>query len=561
MAKSLYFSGSGSMGILPRIVRDPTWEAALAGALHRAALAAPYGLQLQSFIGWASSSVVLRALPASKLTYLHLDDLNAVPNSTVADVVAGIAGLTALQHLALYGSNSTGNSRRTCSVEAYLPALPALSKLTSLTLSGKLDWQLLQIPALPQLRNLQLIAPPAPRQLRREQALQLGHLSSVTALNLFSIAVQEKDELPPQLQKLYSWDVSSTEPLCSLRQLHTLDIAGASTAAAQLQQLGQSARSLRSVVLKFNTAQDACNSAAGWPALPLQALRVDVHGFCCMVRRTTLQCISRLQGLTGLQLHGCVFGQTAEWQLAEVLLQLTGLQSLGLHYLDFKEDLGEEEEEDAEEGWEAANEAGQQQQQQPGDAAAAGVGPVLPAAAQQPAAGVPAAAGADAGPGHAAAEQAAAPDLLGWPAILRAAAHLPQLRELSLNVPLDAAAVAQLAGATQLQDLLLVHPWAVDRQHDSPSEPVLVDLLCCLTGLRTLNLNDQPHLSDTAMPVIGRLLTQLTHLSIDNSLITDAGLAYLTGLRQLESVSVMGTAVTRSAARAVLPDVIVLVEP
>jgi hypothetical protein len=544
LAKSLFFSGGGAW---TRTVKDPIWEAALAGALQRAALASPHGLQLQSFSGWASSSVVLRALPASHLTHLALASMNAVPNSSVADVVAGIAGLTALQKLILTGSDSNGNSPRPGAVEAYLPALPALTNLTFLALSGNLDWQLLQLPAMPQLRHLRLSLKPALWGVRREQALQLGHLSAVSELHLSSIAVQERDELPPQLQKLCSCDVLSVEPLCSLRQLQSLEIDTASTPAAQLQQLAQSVRSLCSVELHYGAAEDVPNSAAGWLALPLQALRIDVRDRNVnRVQHSTLPCIARLRGITALDLFGCEFPHTAEWQLAEVIAQLTGLQSLGI--LDLYFSVEDEEEE-------AAAEAGQQQQA--GDAAGA-VGPVVPAAAQQAAAGVPAA--ADAGPDHAAAAPPAAPDLLGWPAVLRAAAHLPQLRSLNCDAP-NAAAVAQLVAATQLQGLSLINTARENWQQDSPSEPVLVDLLCCLTGLSSVSLDHQPHLSDTAMPVIGRFLTQLTRLSIDNSRITDVGLTYLTGLRRLSDLSVMATAVTPAAAQAVLPDVRVSVEP
>jgi hypothetical protein len=555
LAKSLLFNGGGAW---VRTVKDPIWEAALAGALHRAALGAPHGLQLQSFSGWASSSVVLRALPASHLTHLALASMNAVPHSSVADVVAGLAGLTALQKLFLTcssSSDSNSNSPRPGAVEAYLPALSALSNMTSLTLtSTKLDWQLLRIPAMPQLLRLRLsVRRPARLQQQREQALQLGHLSGVIELHLNSIAVQEGDELPPQLQKLVCWDVVSTEPVCSLRHLQELQVDSASTPAAQLQQLGQLMRSLSSVVLHYGSAQHAFSSAAGWPAQPLQALRIDVRGSgSYRMQHSMLACISRLRKLTALKLCGCELRQTAEWQLAAVIGQLTGLQTLGLLELQFDADSEEEEEEE-----EAAAEVGQQQQQQqPAIAAAAVVGPVVPAAAQQ------AAAGADAGPGQAAAAPPAAPDLLGWPAILRAAARLPQLLQLSCDAPLDAAAVAQLVAATQLQGLCLINP--VEEEHwrqDSPSEPLLVDLLCCLTGLRDLNLDDQPHLGDTAMPVIGRFLTQLTRLSIDNCRVTDAGVAYLTGLRQLRELSVMGTPATPAAARAVLPDVQVSAGP
>jgi hypothetical protein len=71
----------------------------LAGALQRAVLAVPHGLQLQSLKGWASSSVVLRAVPSSHLTRLHLSKLNAVRDSSATDFMAGIAGLRHLQDL------------------------------------------------------------------------------------------------------------------------------------------------------------------------------------------------------------------------------------------------------------------------------------------------------------------------------------------------------------------------------------------------------------------------------------------------------------------------------
>jgi hypothetical protein len=345
----------------------------------------------------------------------------------------------------------------------------------------------------------------------------------------------------------------STQPLCRLQQLQRLEVDSASTPAAQLQQLGQRARSLCSVVLHHQSAQYANRSAAGWLALPLHALQVDVRDCPVnVVRHSTLQCISRLQGVTDLDLIGCKFVETAEWQLAEVVAQLTGLQSLGLLDLQFKTkgelniflDFFEE----ARENWqEAAAEVGQH----PAWDVAGALELALPAAAQQPAAGVPAAAdagfgfaAADAGFGFAAADEgfgfaaAAAPtepELLGWPAILRAAAQLPQLRSLILDASLSAAAVAELVAATQLEVLRIDNPSAGKQnwQQDSPSEPLLVVLLYQLTGLRSLSLDNQPHLGNTAMHVIGKRLTGLTRLSIDNCRVTDAGLACLTGLQQL----------------------------
>jgi Leucine-rich repeat (LRR) protein len=556
LAKSVHLDVSHHS--VPNLVTDPTWEAALAGALQRAALAAPHGLQLQSFTGWASSSVVLRALPSSHLTQLQLGNLNVVRDSSVGDVVAGLAGLTSLQHLWLSSdsSSSADPAAEPGGVEAYLPALPPLTNLTSLTLRGSFNLQQLHIPDLLQLQELQLVEPRQPRQVRDAQPLLLGHLGSVTKLHIDSMTVQQGDELPPGLQELKCYNVPSTEPLCGLTRLATLYVSRATTPAAQLQELGQSVRSLRDVQLCYESAHHVNRSAAGWAGLPLKALGIyTIHSRSYRVRhRAVLEYIVSQQGLTELDLHGCEFAATAEWQLAGILAQLSSLQSLRMSRLQFQE---------AEEEEEAAGGAGQQQQQQQqvaGGPAAAEQGPQAAAAAPvvEPAAQPAAEAAAEAVPG-----------VVGWPAILRAAAQLPQLRELSFDEPLTAAAAEQLAAATQLQELVIANPpYGIDGDDDavlweqqSPSEPVLIDMLCCLTNMRELELEDQPHLGDAAMPVIGRLLTRLTSLSLDSCRrISDAGLAYLTGLRQLEDLSLIDTGVTMSAARALLPGVQLWIE-
>jgi hypothetical protein len=113
LAKSVHLYGCDSYDKTFRwrsLVSDPTWKAEFAGALQRAALAVPHGLQLQSFRGWASSSVLLQALPSSHLTELRLSDMNAVRDGSVADVIAGIAGLTSLRKLWLEDTTSSSSS-------------------------------------------------------------------------------------------------------------------------------------------------------------------------------------------------------------------------------------------------------------------------------------------------------------------------------------------------------------------------------------------------------------------------------------------------------------------
>jgi hypothetical protein len=596
LAKSVGFDGGytrpGEPDVWRSIVRDPTWEAALAGALQRAALAAPHGLQLQSFRGWASSSVLLRVLPTSHLTHLSLSNLNAVPDSSVADIIAGLAGLTGLQALLLDSGNSSNSSSSVSptpgTVEAYLPALPALTNLTSLVLFGSFDWQLLRIPELPQLQYLRLRMPDSSmstQRLRRQQPLLLGHLSGVSELDLESIAVQQQDQLPPQLQKLSSHDMFSAEPLCSLSQLTKLCIERVSTPAPQLQRLGEDVRSLRSVELCYKRGAHVANSAAGWPALPLTALSVDLRESAWQVTdRVTLQQIARSTGLTYLDIMGCDLANSDRWELAAAVAKLTGLQELSLLELQFYEAEEDEQaalaEQQAAAAAAAAAEAEAPMQQPaagPGAAAAALGQPAAAAAAGalgQPAAVAAAAAGAlgqpvaaaagalgqpaAAGAGAAQPANEGVPDVVGWPAILRAAAGLPQLRDFACDAPLNAATIAQLAAATQLQLLNVTNSLSSQEnwQQDSPCEAVLMHLLCSLPALRVLCLDDQPHLSDAAMPVIARLMTQLTTLSLNNcSRVTDAGLPYLTGLRQLQSLRLLDTPVTRSAARMLLPNV------
>jgi hypothetical protein len=341
----------------------------------------------------------------------------------------------------------------------------------------------------------------------------------VVELELEGIAVQQQDELPPQLQKLSSHDVFSVEPLCSLTQLQELSIERASTPAAQLQRLGEALRSLRSVQLYYERASHVHRSAAGWPVLPLKSLSVDLREVQQQsVSPFTLQHIARSTGLTSLDLLGCNLLDSERWELAAALEKLTGLQQLSLLDLSF---WNEEENEQA---------ALDEQQLLAAAAAAAAEGE---APMQQPAAAAGTAAAA-LGPPAAAAlpENAAIPDVVGWPAILRAAAGLPQLSQLSFDGPLNPATIAQLAAATQLQQLSIANSLAAEDTWEqySPSEAVLMHLLCSLPALRKLELNDQPHLSDAAMPVIAWLMTQLTTLSLHNcGRVTNAGLEYLRG--------------------------------
>jgi hypothetical protein len=545
------------------IVRDPTWEAALAGALQRAALAAPHGLQLQSFKGWASSSILLRSLPSSHLTQLHLRDLNAVPDSSVADVIAGLAGLTGLQELRLDGSKSDDGSPAPGAVEAYLPALPALTNLTSLTLCGTLQWQLLQIPALPQLQRLRLIMqlPNQQPELAREQSLLLGELTSVVELHLESIAVQLQDELPPQLQKLCSHDVWSVEPLCSLTRLSELWIGHTSTPALQLQRLGQALRSLRDVTLSYQTAGDVDRSAAGWPALQLKDLAVDVRDSRQQrMGHVTMQHIGSSTGLTSLDLLGCRLWNSYRWELAASLAKLTGLQQLCLLDVQFGTEEEDEQEvlgqlQEAAAMQQAAAAAAAAEEEAEGEAMmqqpAAGAGAALAAAAL----GQPAVAAA-AGVAAAQPDVEGIPDIGGWPAILRAAAGLPQLRKLAYDGPVTAATNVQLSAATQLQRLSVPYSLPEEDNWDGPNEAQLMHLICSMPALHVLHLDDQPHVRDAAMPVIARLMTQLTKLSLNNcSHVTDTGLGYLTGMRQLCQLQLMGTGVTRLGACALLPDV------
>jgi hypothetical protein len=253
-----------------------------------------------------------------------------------------------------------------------------------------------------------------------------------------------------------------------------------------------------------------------------------------------------LKQLTGLHLFGCDLLDTARWELAQVLSKLTNLQSLDLLELRFAASEEREEEE-----------AAVEQQLAAAAAAEAASEPAM-----VPAAGQPAAAAA-AEPVVAAAGHAAMPGVVGWPAILRAVAGLPQLRELSFDGPLNAATVTQLAAATRLQDLGLYNEptGSFEWEDDSPGELQLINLLCSVPWLRALRLSDQPHLSDAAMPVIGRLLTQLTSLYLGCcTRVSDAGLEYFTGLQQLQELHCFETGVTQAAAFALLPNVNVIVE-
>jgi hypothetical protein len=394
--------------------------------------------------------------------------------------------------------------------------------------------QLLQILQLPLLQHLTLRLD----TVQRDQPLLLQHLGSVTCLDIPSTRVQQGDELPPALQQLECFDVHSVEPLCRLTSLAGLSVQAASTRAAQLQQLGHTVRSLRTVELQYFSANKVKRGAAGWAALPLNVLEINTAECTTnYLERTGLQCLALQQGLKELHLRGCWLSHGAEQQLAGALARLTNLQSLILDGVQFDEAEDEQEQEEEEEEDEVEAGVGQHQ--------AAG-GPAVAAAAGQP---------------------AAAPGLTGWPSTMRAAADLPQLQALSFTGAVTAAEVEQLVAATQLQELAIksdFDPQDHDEEeceewrHSCPGELVLIDLLCCLPGLRNLELCNQPHLSDAAMPVIGLLLTQLNMLTLDYCpRISNTGIAYLTGLRQLSSISVEGTRARRAAACSVLPGVLI----
>lgn len=104
---------------------------------------------------------------------------------------------------------------------------------------------------------------------------------------------------------------------------------------------------------------------------------------------------------------------------------------------------------------------------------------------------------------------------------------------------LDAAAVQQLAAATQLTQLTLAACGLTDA--------AVAAVAGGLPVLQELVLDGNPGVTDGAVAAIGQL-QQLKFLSLNGTSVTDGGMAHLARLKHLQGLSVCDTAVTADQA-------------
>jgi hypothetical protein len=279
--------------------------------------------------------------------------------------IADVAALTGLQKLVLTSP---------CPDDTFLMAAAQQP--------GGADKLLLPLAELRQLRQLQLEFPIQPRQLHgllapkleqllllgnvhrrqavgrwpEQQLLQLGHLSSVTRLQLgckalpvssgtssSAATLTEHDVMPENVKVLTLQRCCSIAALLSLGHLQQLRIGYVAGAAArdliQLTQLTQ----LQAVELGHSdcggsSSDDLAQAAAAWQLLPVKSLSISVLKLgrvSVILPDEVLQHLGGLQGLTALELSGAepetTVLEASSGQLAAALLQLTALQRLQLH--------------------------------------------------------------------------------------------------------------------------------------------------------------------------------------------------------------------------------------
>jgi hypothetical protein len=429
-----------------------------------------------------------------------------------------------------------------------LPAVHPLSRLTRLELSmlRRLP-DLQQLPGSAQLKQLTITAV-TPKWQSRQQ-LALGHLTPVAELHLLQppqrylalpdvpLALQAGDVLPPNLTRLVLGDCLVASPLLPLQQLQTLSMDSSSMPSGQLLLLARALPKLCQLQLGYTDPGSVDAAAAAWSYLPVTSLASD--GVCW--GSYSIQQLGKLGcGISALELIDVrPLGCTAV-QLAGVVRQLVQLRQLSLGWMQL---LG-----DGSCNMKVAD----------GeicccdiccsctDTSSSCCGSSTCSSAFTEAGSCSSTSSTSSiGRGRGSGSRS------GMEAVTAAIASLPLLCSLWLEHPLQPvdldpsgqqlqplsfAAVQQLSAATGLTQLTLA---ACGLSDGSLAASVLK-----LTALQQLVLDDNIGLSDAAAAEISQQLSQLKYLSMNSTGITDAGAEGLAGLKQLQGLSVAGTAVT-----------------
>uniref|UniRef100_A0A383V838 Uncharacterized protein n=1 Tax=Tetradesmus obliquus TaxID=3088 RepID=A0A383V838_TETOB len=523
-------------------------QKAIATALQQAA-ASPAGLQLQRYSSSCpTSGAILAVLPCRHLTSLGLCFQQEY--EPAAGVMSVLSRLTNLRTLKIQGRD----------VGSLLPALQPLHHLSRLELNMLREvTHLQQLPSSGQLQQLLLTAV-TPKWQSRQQ-LALGHLTTLSDLQLLQplqrylalpdvpLALQAGDVLPQSLTRLVLGDCLDAAPLLPLQQLQVLSMDSSSMPAGQLLQLARTLPKLNQLQLGYTEPGSVDAAAAAWCCLPVASLASDAVSWgsysiqqlaklgCCLTALQLLDC--RPLGCTGLQ-------------VAAVLRQLLQLRQLSLGWVQLLAD----ETADCREA--AAAEIGCCSSSSSSCSSCCDITSNSSSiySCSDTCSSVDTNAGSYSS--SIAGISGFEPDSSGMAAVLAAVASLPLLHSLWIehllpplssepvgqqqqqqHLHLTLAAVQQLAAATGLTHLTLVACGLTDEGVASG--------VCKLKDVQELVLDANIGLSDAAVAEIGQRLRQLKYLSWTDTMITDAGVEGLAGLKQLQGLSVAGTAVSEQA--------------
>lgn len=187
------------------------------------------------------------------------------------------------------------------------------------------------------------------REVRRQQPLNLSHLTALTKLQLSAVLpLLAGDALPASLLQLHAWQCFDLQPLLHLRSLQLLALRPSTVPGSQLLALTQ-LTALQEMTLCYEGGyypqgvwlewdeKLLQQHAAVWPKLPLRSLgfyedsglyhRRDEYSWQeSLLPKQCVLAAAQLTGLTHLALEATVGGKG----LLQVVQQLTGLQHLSL---------------------------------------------------------------------------------------------------------------------------------------------------------------------------------------------------------------------------------------
>lgn len=327
---------------------------------------------------------------------------------------------------------------------------------------------------------------------RDKELLDLSHLTALTLMTpggrARQISLQEGDMLPPNVEVLQLAYNDRIKPLIGLARLRELSMEPCSLRATELQALSD-LQAVTGVKLAYVDWESAWWGAAAWSKIPLVSLWVYAGIGSEGPTPATLRQLGKATSLTCLGLGAtCRTWDGSVSDLAAALRQVRLLQDLSLSIIRHD---------------------------------------VQPAAGAAPAGGAAALNAA-----FRLSLQQQEPD---WCMVAHVITDLPLLRVLHFDgLPLDGLAGKQLAVTPQLELLRLTGRYGFE---------VLLCLLHSCEGLRHLQTSNTAGMSDAVLSIIARQLHCLTRLDLShNSGFTDAGIARLSRLQQLQCVHVDGLA-------------------